>query len=122
MDLDSLTDQFFAYAAAGDHDALVAMCADDCVVKQNIAEETTAEGLRDLVAMLAAAGVTTAYSDVRRITGDRTVTEQHLITLSRADGVESASDVCVVLRFDDDGRITRLDEYLDSAAFAELLG
>jgi hypothetical protein len=29
--------------------------------------------------------------------------------------------VCVVLRFDDGGLITRLDEYTDSAVFAALI-
>jgi ketosteroid isomerase-like protein len=32
-----------------------------------------------------------------------------------------STDVCHVLRFDDDGLITRLDEYADSAVFATLI-
>ena len=70
--------------------------------------------------MLWDAGVKTAYSDIRRTVADRVVTEQHLVTLSRPDGVKVSCDVCVVVRFDADGLITRVDEYLDTAALAAL--
>ena len=49
------------------------------------------------------------------------VVDQHVVTLTRPDGKSVSTDVCVVLRFDGDGRITRLDEYVDSVAFAELM-
>ena len=49
------------------------------------------------------------------------VTEQHVVTLTRADGFAASSDVCAVIRFDDNGLITRIDEYFDSAAFGPLL-
>ena len=70
--------------------------------------------------MLWDAGVKTAYSDVRRTVADHAVTEQHVVTLTRPDGVEAASDVCVVIRFDDNRLITRIDEYMDAAAFTPL--
>ena len=49
------------------------------------------------------------------------VVEQHVRRLTRADGVSAACDVCVVVRFDPSGLISRLDEYVDTAAFASLL-
>jgi ketosteroid isomerase-like protein len=66
-------------------------------------------------------GVSVKYSDVRRSVGDGFVVEQHVVTLTRPDGKSASTDVCVVLRFDDDGMITRLDEYVDSAVFAALI-
>ena len=57
---------------------------------------------------------------MRRVVAASAVTEQHLVTLRRADGVEAASDACVVLRFDDDGKIVRLDEYVDAGSFAAI--
>jgi ketosteroid isomerase-like protein len=41
--------------------------------------------------------------------------------MRRTDGVEVVADVCVLLRFDGSGLITRLDEYVDTAVFAPLL-
>ena len=121
MDLSDLTDQFFAAAAASDVDAMLALCADGCRFKQNIGDEGGTDVLRELVEGLAALGVTVSYSDVRRVVADGAVTEQHLVTLARSDGTAVSADVCVVLRFDADGRITRLDEYLDGATLAAAL-
>ena len=61
-----------------------------------------------------------SVSEVRRSVGDGFVVEQHVVALTRPDGKSATTDVCVVLRFDDDGLITRLDEYADSAVFASL--
>ena len=55
-----------------------------------------------------------------RTVAEGVVTEQHIVTLTRPDGVPASCDVCVVVRFDDDGLITRVDEYLGMAAFAPL--
>jgi ketosteroid isomerase-like protein len=122
MDLDALTDRFFVLSAAADGDGVVAMCADDGRFKQNFGEEGGVDTLRALVEGTGAAGIAVAYSDVRRLVTESAVTEQHTVTLTRTDGVQVASDVCVVLRFDDRGLITRLDEYVDTAAFAPIFG
>ena len=122
MDLNERMDEFFSRAAAGDADGVAAMCADGCRIKQNIGEEGDAGALVALIRGLSDAGVTTSYRDVRRVAGEHAVTEQHLVTLRRSDGVEVASDVCVVVRFDDEGLATRIDEYVDSAAFAPIFG
>ena len=121
MDLEAVTDQFFEHAAAADADGMLALCADGCRIKQNIGDEGGVTELRALVEGLAAGGISVTYSDVRRVVADRAVVEQHLVTLSRSDGVSVAADLCVVLRFDDDGRIVRLDEYLDGGTLAAVL-
>lgn len=71
--------------------------------------------------MLWDAGVKTAYSDIRRTVADSVVTEQRVVTLTRSDGFAASSDVCAVIRFDDNGLITRIDEYFDSTAFGPML-
>ena len=53
------------------------------------------------------------YDDVRLVVGDGVVVEQHRIRSTTPGGVLIDTDVCVVLRIDADGRITRLDEYSD---------
>ena len=49
------------------------------------------------------------------------VVEQHDVRMTRKDGTEIVFDVCIILRFDTDGRIRRIDEYLDSAEVGRLL-
>ena len=121
MDLGARTSELFDKFAGQDGDGVAALCASGFLAKQNNGPESDVETmLAGLDEMLWAQGVETAYSDVRRVVADRAVTEQHVVTLTRPDGVEASSDVCVVLRFDDDGLITRIDEYVDMAAFAPL--
>lgn len=121
MDLAARTSDLVEKFAAQDGEGVAAMCASGFLVKQNNGPESDVETLlAGLNEMLWARGVATVYSDVRRVGADSAVTEQHVVTLTRPDGVAASSDVCVVLRFDDDGLITRLDEYLDMTAFAPL--
>lgn len=121
MDLAAQTGDLFDRFAAQDSGGVAALCAPGFLARQNNGPENDVETmLTGLGEMLWTPGVETAYSAVRRVVADRAVTEQHVVTLTRPDGVNAASDVCVVLRFDDDGLITRLDEYVDTAAFAPL--
>lgn len=122
MDLTERADELFRRSTAGDADGFVALCADGCVFRQNGGPNGGTDGLRALVGGIAAAGVRVAYSDVRRIVTDDVVVEQHVVTLTRPDGVSGSTDVCVVMRFDADGMLVQAEEYLDSAAFASVLG
>jgi hypothetical protein len=49
------------------------------------------------------------------------VAEQHLVTITRPDGVAASSRACLVVRFAEDGLVTRLDEYVDTASFISLV-
>ena len=120
MELTELMDELFRRAAASDAEGVAAMCADGCAVKQNIGDEGGVDELVAIIRGLADADVTTRYSDIRRVVADHAVTEQHLVTLTRADGVEVSADVCVVVHFDDEGKVVRLDEYLDGAALGPI--
>jgi ketosteroid isomerase-like protein len=57
------------------------------------------------------------YSDVRIMPTDDGYVQQHLITADLGEGREMKIACCVVARVKD-GKITRLDEYYDSGAFA----
>jgi ketosteroid isomerase-like protein len=120
MDIGAQTGQLFALLESQQFDAVAALCAPDVRVKQNANPEHDLDGLMAFVSGLKNEGVNIAYSDVRRSVGDGFVVEQHVVTLTRPDGKSASTDVCHVLRFDDDGRIVRMDEYTDSAAFAAL--
>ena len=120
MDLDARTARLFAIFESQEFDGLESMLASDARMKQNGNPEHDVAGLLAFVHGLKTEGVSVRYSDVRRSVGDGFVVEQHLVTLTRPDGKSASTDVCVVLRFDDEGLITRLDEYADSAVFAGL--
>jgi ketosteroid isomerase-like protein len=121
MDLDARTGQLFAIFESQEFDGLEALLSPDAKFKQNGNPEHDVEGLTAFVHGLKSEGVSVKYSDVRRSVGDGFAVEQHVVTLTRPDGKSASTDVCVVLRFDDDGLITRLDEYADSAVFATLV-
>jgi hypothetical protein len=120
MDLAARTEQLFSIFESQEFDGLAELFSPDVAVKQNNNPEHGLDGLMAFVGGLRNEGVKIEYSDVRRSVGDGFVVEQHVRTLTRPDGKSASGDVCVVLRFDDEGRIVRMDEYADSAAFAAL--
>jgi len=120
MDLAATTAELFSIFESQEFDGLERLLAPEAKMKQNGNPEHGLDGLMAFVQGLKNDGVSVAYSDVRRSVGDGFVVEQHVVTLTRPDGKSARTDVCVVLRFDEEGRITRLDEYADSAVFAAL--
>jgi ketosteroid isomerase-like protein len=121
MDLEALTDTLFGSAARQDWDGFASMFAPDARMKQNFGAETDVAAALTNLRGLMAIGLTIAYENVRRVVTSDVVVEQHDVRMRRTDGVEVVADVCVLLRFDGSGLITRLDEYVDTAVFAPLL-
>ena len=121
MDLAERTGHLFDIFESQEFDGLEALLSADVRMKQNGNPEHDIDGLMAFVQGFKNDGVAVKYSDVRRSVGDGFVVEQHVVTLTRPDGKSASTDVCVVLRFDHDGLITRLDEYVDSAVFATLV-
>ncbi len=119
--LEEAVDEFFAASEAGDWKRAGKVIAEHAVLWQNAdgVERPFIDALPRLSRMYAALGPWT-YSDVRRVVGPDAVCEQHTVTFSHPGAPDVTADVCVVLRFGEDGRITRLEEYLDSAAVASL--
>ena len=121
MDIAERTGQLFDIFESQEFGGLEALVAPGVITKQNSNPELDLDGLKAFVQGFKNDGVSVKYSDVRRSVGDGFVVEQHVVTLTRPDGKSASTDVCFVLRFDDDGLITRLDEYADSAVFATLV-
>lgn len=119
-ELDAVVSDVFAAAEQGDWARFASHFASDAVLCQNIgAEQSLPDALPGLQAFTAD-GTTLRYDNVRRMFGDQHVTELHDAVFTRPDGREVRIDICVVAQFDDAGKITRVDEYLDSAAAAAL--
>jgi len=122
MDLNELTDAVFACAEANDWGGFRAAFADEAVLAQNVGIEQPIDAALETLPLLTADGTTLKYENVRRVLGDNAVTEMHDAVFTKTDGREVRLDICVVLQFDDTGKITRADEYLDSAAATALFG
>jgi len=113
--------RFFSAAASGDVTTLRAMYAPDVVIwhahdqaEQNIEQNLAVLGwikgnVRDF-----------RYEDVRCQATATGFVEQHTTCGRGPSGAEFRIPACIVVRVAD-GRITRLDEYLDSAQIAALV-
>ena len=120
MDLDARTAELFEHFSTQEFDGLTDLFAPGAAVRQNGNPEHGIDGLLTMIKGLKRDGVTVEYSDIRRSVGERFVVEQHLVRLTRPDGVSAATDGCVILHFDAQGLITGLHEYFDTAALASL--
>jgi ketosteroid isomerase-like protein len=118
----ALAERFFAAVAAGDAEAVRSIYAPDVVVWHNH-DGGTQTGEQNLRVLAAATHAITGfrYEEVRRRPTPDGFIEQHVLRGTAPDGTELAVPACIVCTVAD-GRITRLDEYFDSAHIAALLG
>lgn len=110
----ALAERFFAAVEAGDLDAVRDIYAPHAVIWHNYdgIEQTREENLRTLAwAVRHIDGM--RYEDVRRSRTDGGFVQQHVVRGRNAIGIEVEMPACIVITVDD-GRISRLDEYLDS--------
>jgi ketosteroid isomerase-like protein len=118
-DVDAIADRLFTAIEAGDVDAVTALYADDAVIWHNFdGVEQTPEDNVKVLAWLTAKVTDLRYEDVRRTPLADGFVQQHVLRASTAAG---RLDVpcCLVVRVAE-GRITRIDEYLDTAQLAPL--
>ena len=108
---------FFDAVTRQDWDGLATTCEPDVVVWQNLTGAT--RDLSGLLKFLHGIGRrygSLSYGDVRRIDGASAVTV--LQTIHFADRPDLAVAACMVCHLSSNGLIARIDEYMDSAAFA----
>jgi len=116
-----LARRFFAAITAGDIDAVREMYAPDAVVWHN--NDGIEQGVEQNLAVLrwVTKNITGfRYEDVRCQATDTGFVEQHITRGRAPNGADLAMSACIVCTVVD-GRITRVDEYLDSAQLAPLL-
>lgn len=121
IDPEKLTDEFFAAILRRDWADAESRIHPDARAMQNISGEEV--GARDLLVSmrnLVESLASFAYENPRRIVSPDAVVEQHDVRMTRADGASVVLDVCILLRFGPDGKILRIDEYLDSAQVGPL--
>lgn len=112
-----LLDRIIVAAEAGDATDIYDVYAPDAVIWHNhdLREQTVEQNARVLVAMDRWVADRT-YTDRRVMAFDGGAVQQHVLRgTRRSTGEEVALHACVVIQVNEDGRITRLDEYFDSA-------
>lgn len=117
-----LCDQLFRAIERGDTAAVREIYAPDAVIWHNNdqAEETPERNLR-VLGWVTKNVQNLRYEDVRRHATPTGFVQQHVLRGTAPNGTPLEVPACVVCEVRD-GRITRLDEYLDSAHTAPLQG
>jgi ketosteroid isomerase-like protein len=116
-----LARRLFTAVAAGDLDAVRAIYAPDAVIWHNTdgVGQTVEQNLA-VLAWLAQNVTGTRYDDVRLQATETGFVQQHVMRGRTSGDAEITLPGCIVCTVAG-GRITRLDEYLDSAHLAPLL-
>jgi ketosteroid isomerase-like protein len=120
--MEELADRLFAAIEAGDIDAVRDMYSYDAVIWHNYdgVEQSAEQNLRVLQWVVENLSQRN-YEDVRRIPTPTGFVQQHVLRFTRADGTRQEIPACMVATCAD-GKITRIDEYLDSAHVARIAG
>lgn len=117
--LGELCRQFFDAVERRDRQALSFLVAPGAVRSQNgkdevpLAVPSDSQSSREIGRRLGQF----RYEEIRQVVGEQSVSEQHRVRSVRPDGSVIDVDVCVVMLFDESGRVVRLDEYFDPAEF-----
>ncbi len=114
--------RLFAAIERGDVDALREIYSPDAKIWHNHDQQTQGRDENLAVLRWVVKNVTgMRYDDVRRQRTDRGFVQQHVLRGRGPSGATLEIHACIVCTVAD-GRITRLDEYLDSAQITALLG
>jgi ketosteroid isomerase-like protein len=107
---------------AGDVAAVEALYHDDLVGWQNFSgRELNRRQMLKIIRLLTADVQDLRYEEVRVTPTTRGYVQQHVLRATAKGGQAVACAACLVVEVAD-GRIRRIDEYMDGAALAPLLG
>ena len=117
-----VADRLFAAIERGDLDAVTAMWSDDVVVwRLGGGRERDKTRARSVIAWFVDATADRCYEVLDREFFDTGFVQQHILHATSRAGEKVALRVGMVVKLGDDGRIRRIDEYLDPAELAPLL-
>ena len=115
MTVEDTVIRFFAALEAGDIDTVRAIYAPDALIWHNddLIEQPVEENLKVLAALhKVVSGL--RYEIIRRVPADDGVIQQHVLRGTLPGGQDVALHAAMYLQVRD-GRVTRIEEYLDSA-------
>jgi uncharacterized protein len=121
MPPDVLGDRLFEAICTGDLDAVADLYADDVVIWHNYDQvgQTKEENLR-VLRWLSRNVQNLRYDDIQRHPIDDGFVQQHVLRGVVPGGEKLDVPACMVVRVSNE-RITRIDEYLDTAQLASLM-
>ena len=120
-EIEDLAQRFLAAILNGDVDAVLAIYADDATIWHNFdnVDQTPAENARTMKFLIRTL-TNMRYEEIRRNVLPDGYVQQHVL---RATGPKGELNMPAMLRaYTAGGRVTRLEEYLDPAAFAAAVG
>ncbi|MUH50970.1 MAG: ketosteroid isomerase [Actinobacteria bacterium] len=115
--MNQLADRFVAAVAAGDVATVTSIYADDATIWHNFdqIDQTPSENVKTLIGLHRAL-TNVRYEDIRRTIVDDGFYQQHVL---RGTARNAELELPAALRvYVSNGRITRLEEYLDTAQVA----
>jgi ketosteroid isomerase-like protein len=117
-----VANRLFGAIERGEYEAVDGMWADDVTV-WHTGDSQDNDRARALKVIRWFMNVTTSrsYEILDRQYFDGGFVQQHVLRASRSDDVSIEMRVCIVIKVDAKGRITRIDEYFDPADMAPLL-
>jgi ketosteroid isomerase-like protein len=117
-----VADRLFGAIERGDYGAVEKLWTDDVLVWHS-GDPADNERIRALKVIRWFMNVTVArsYEILDRQFFDGGFVQQHVLRASRSDGTAIEMRVCIVIKVNDGGLITRIDEYFDPADMAPLL-
>jgi len=116
--LNDIADRLFAAFVAHDLEVVEAMLTANALITQNGITSPVADALTNIAAIRHVIG-DHRYEDVRRVVGDNAIVEEHQVRSTTPGGSPVDLAACVVVRVNDDGLITSLDEYVDISTFPQ---
>ena len=120
-DVHAIAERFFAAIEAGDVAAVRQLYAPDAAIWHNTdgVVQTPDDNARTL-GWITANLRDVRYTEVRRAATDDGFVQQHVLVATNRAGARVEVPACIVTTVRD-GRITRLDEYLDSACVTAIM-
>jgi ketosteroid isomerase-like protein len=117
-----VANRLFGAIERGEYETVDGMWADDVTVWQT-GDSQDNDRVRALKVIRWFMNVTTSrsYEILDRQYFDGGFVQQHILRARRSDDVSIEMRVCIVIKVDAKGRITRIDEYFDPADMAPLL-
>lgn len=121
--VDSVADRLFSAIEAGDVDAVAAMWSDDVTV-WHTGDKRPSEKARAMrvIEWFVSATADRHYDVLDRRLFDGGFVQQHILSGTATNGTPYSIRVGIIMRVGPEGTITRIDEYLDPADLAPLLG
>jgi ketosteroid isomerase-like protein len=118
-----VANQLFGAIERGDYEAVENLWTDDVLVwHTGDPKDNQRTRALKVIRWFMDVTVTRSYEILDRQFFEGGFVQQHVLRARRSDDVSIEMRVCIVIKVNNDGLITRIDEYFDPADMAPILG